>query len=216
MIKKIIYKIIRRFSYGRLILAHMHLINNYLKKIGWTKSIIKKLPVDQYGNPIPWLTYSCIGFLEKRVSKKLNVFEYGSGNSSLWFSNKVANVISIEHDDLWYNTMKNKLKNNKIEYKLLSLETGLYQKEILNYKNEFDIIIIDGRKRVECGLNSLEALTEQGVIIFDNSDREDYKEAFDVFKTKGFKRIDFEGIAPGLVGGSVTSVFYRENNCFQI
>jgi hypothetical protein len=216
MIKQFVYRIIRSFSATRLSLAYLHLLINYLKNTGWNKSVLKKMPVDKNGNAIPWFTYSCINFLKSHISKELCVFEYGSGNSSVWLSKNTKSVISVEHDEGWYKIMKTQLTMNNFTYKYFSLESGLYQSEILNYRNEFDIIIIDGRKRVECAINSINALKEDGIIIFDNSDREEYHEAYTFLKDNNFKRIDFEGLSPMCLQANVTSIFYRANNCFNI
>lgn len=39
--------------------------SGYLKKAGWFRSYKEQLPIDNNGNPIPWMTYPSISFLEK-------------------------------------------------------------------------------------------------------------------------------------------------------
>lgn len=65
-----------------------------------------------------------------------------------------------------------------------------YAKRITEYKGEFDIIIPDGRDRVNCAKNALHSLKEGGVIVWDGSDRTSYKEGFEHLFEKGFKKID--------------------------
>ena len=48
--------------------------------------------------------------------------------------------------------------------------------------------------------------------MFDDSDRDDYKIAYDYLIDKGFKRIDFSGLAPCSVNRNSTSIFYKEDN----
>ena len=91
-----------------------------------------------------------------------------------------------------------------------------YSKKVLDYKDEFHIIIIDGRDRITCTKNSLKALRQDGIIIWDNSDREKYQEAYDFLSNAGFKKIDFKGLGPiGHIEWQ-TSIFYKSNNCFNI
>jgi hypothetical protein len=80
----------------------------------------------------------------------------------------------------------------------------------------FDIIVIDGRDRVNCAKNSLGALKEDGVIIWDNSERSKYAEGYAFLKDNGFKRIEFTGIGPVNSFAWSTTVFYRNKNCLAI
>lgn len=54
------------------------------------------------GHRVPWLVFSCIGFLDKWLAKDMQVFEYGSGGSTLYFAAKTKQIISIEHDAKWF------------------------------------------------------------------------------------------------------------------
>jgi predicted O-methyltransferase YrrM len=214
---KLIIKYLSKTRTGTYILAIKSLIKEYLKDSGWNLSVRKKLPVDSRNNEIPWLTYSAIHFLTGRIREHFSIFEYGSGHSTIWFSKKASGVVSIEHDLKWFNSMKGKFSDYpNITYKYHSIETDGYVNEILQYTDEFDIIIIDGRERVKCALNSLKALKKDGVIIWDNSDRETYNEGYEFLINNGFKRLDFWGLGPIMTFEWCTSVFYREDNCLDI
>lgn len=193
------------------------LSKGYLEKEGWNSSVKRTLPINKNGQPIPWYTYPSIHFLEQKLHKELSVLEYGSGHSTIWFSRRVKNIISVEHNLNWYNFLKNKLNlRPNVEYLLKNLGSGDYQNEVLNYQNKFDIIVIDGRQRVQCILNSLGALKENGVIILDNSERTRYEEGHNFLISNGYKRIDFWGIGPLNYDSWATSVFYKEENCLNI
>ena len=98
-----------------------------------------------------------------------NKRKYGSGNSTLWYAERVKEIISVEHDQLWYQTMKDKLPESaSIVYK--DLEDG-YVEEVSRH-GLFDIIIIDGRKRPECAPMALQALKPEGVSNWCNYNRE--------------------------------------------
>ena len=188
----------------------------YLVEIGWVKSLEEQSSVDRADNPIPWFTYPMIKCLDKKIKSDMTVFEYGSGNSTFWLSQKVASIISYEHDFSWYNSIKEKLPGN-VDYRYCEFERGgEYCKGVLKYNNEFDIVIIDGRDRVNCAKNVIGALKDCGVIIWDNSDREEYKEGYDFLENNGFRRLDFTGLGPINSYEWCSSLFFRDNNCFGV
>src|SRR3989344_7035535 len=183
------------------------LFNSALNEIGWFKSVWKEQGVDAKGNPIPWITYPTIEFLNERLDKKMKVFEYGSGNSTMWWAERVKSVISVEYDMKWYEKVKNTLpKNAELIYVPLGIE---YAQAILNSKQKFDVVMVDGRMRIECAKNSVSKLSAGGVIVWDNTDRDKYKPGIMHLKKAGFKTIDFVGMVPSSNKISKTTIFYR-------
>ncbi|MGK0376931.1 hypothetical protein [Patiriisocius sp. Uisw_017] len=213
MIKRLLR--LNRWS-SRLLEAYFFSIK-YLKPKGWFESRYLHQPLDINGDPIPWLTYSSIHFISQKLNlRPMNVFEFGSGNSTLWFSSRVERIISIENDVDFYNTMVQKIGSiSNVSYQLKTLN-NTYSTKILEYDNEFDILIIDGRERVQCTINSLKALKKDGIIIFDNSDRLIYQEAYDFLEKNQFKKLEFQGVGPIGHQEWKTTIFYREDNCFEI
>jgi precorrin-6B methylase 2 len=144
----------------------------------------------------------------------MTVFEYGSGSSTQYFSGKVKQVYSVEHDKDWFKKVNDSLaKNCKVFYR--ELNNG-YENAIKEVNINFDFVLVDGRNRVACIKEAVNYLDEKGVLILDNSEREEYKEGIDYMLKKGFKKIDFFGIAPGLISFGCTTVFYRSDNCLNI
>lgn len=188
----------------------------YLFDMGWLESYRQKAAVDCEGRPIPWITYPCLTFLEDRVRKDFVVFEYGSGNSTLWWALRSNRVISCEHDPDWYAQVLPRVPQN-VELKHIALEYGgAYSSQIKQYTKMFDVIFIDGRDRVNCVRNSLDALKPGGVLILDNSERPEYEQALELMQAMAFKRLDFVGPAPITIWTSRTSIFYKNDNCFNI
>ncbi|MDF1550900.1 MAG: hypothetical protein P1P88_23960, partial [Bacteroidales bacterium] len=70
--------------------------------------------------------------------------------------------------------------------------------------------------RNNCVYNSVSSLTDDGVIIFDNSQRSQYLESQLFLKENNFKRIDFKGLCPSVAHANTTTIFYRTNNCLDI
>ncbi|MBI1837998.1 MAG: hypothetical protein HYR91_12110 [Flavobacteriia bacterium] len=54
---------------------------------------------------LPWITIDSKNYLVNYLENKKNtkIFEYGSGGSSLFFLKYANEVISVEHDIVWYN-----------------------------------------------------------------------------------------------------------------
>lgn len=190
-------------------------IKGYLAERGWITSYKLRQAVDAQGAPIPWLTYSLLDFLEGRLNRSLSLFEYGSGNSTLFFAGKVGLIHSIEYDPTWFDVIKAKMPAN-VELTFCDLEGNAYENMILESQRDFDIILIDGRRRVACLKNAVSRLSSGGVILFDDSEREKYREAFEFMKKNGFRHIPFSGIAIGSIHGKCTSVFYRPENVLEI
>lgn len=189
---------------------------SYLQEVGFFESYFQRIPVDRTSRALPWLTYAAISFLQERIRNDMTVFEFGSGGSTVWWSDRVAKLVSCEHDIQWYQLLKPRLPAG-VEYLHFELEPGgEYSRAVQRYSQEFDIIVIDGRDRVNCARNSLRALKPDGVIIWDNSDRERYREGCDHLIASGFKRVDFGGIAPISASRSCTSIFYKPDNCLGI
>ncbi len=201
---------------GRLkaLLSYGH--KGYLNSIGWFTAFDRKQAVDGNGNPLPWVTYSFIDFIKNRINKTQHIFEYGSGSSTLFYAQRAASVTSVEHDKSWFEKVQ-KTNPANAEIIFCELETdGTYARQATLLNRHFEIIIVDGRDRVNCCKHSLEALTENGVLVLDDSERTEYDPAKKFLLERGFKELSFSGISPGLFYEKATTVFYRNNNCLGI
>jgi len=189
----------------------------YLWELGWVHSFQNKRPIDNKNNVLPWYTYPFIKFLKDRLNNTMDVFEYGCGNSTMWFASKVRTVTSVENDKGWFDIVASSTEtvypNINIEYSQVG---DGYCEAITRHPCNFDLIIIDGRDRVNCTKYALSKLKADGVVIFDNSDRAEYKDAYDLLEGAGFRRIDFWGMGPINNYEWCTSVFYRRDNVFGI
>ncbi|MCZ4242959.1 FkbM family methyltransferase [Pedobacter punctiformis] len=198
----------------KALLSYGH--KGYLNSIGWFTAFDKKQAVDGNGKALPWVTYSFIDFIKERINKTQHIFEYGSGSSTSFYAERAATVTSVEHDKSWFENVKNTSPSNA-EMIFCHLEKdGEYAKKATLLNKKFDIIIVDGRDRVNCCKYSVDALSANGVLVLDDSEREVYHAARVLLKEKGFKEISFSGISPGLFYEKATSVFYKADNCLGI
>lgn len=191
-------------------------IKGYLADKGWFDAYRTKSAIDQDGKPIAWVTYSFIDFIKDRINKQHDIFEFGSGNSTIFYAGLARSVYSVEHDKEWFEKSSQiRLPNvNMIHCDLTP--GGDYSKSAGTTGRKFHMIIVDGRDRVNCCKEAIHSLTENGVVVLDDSERAEYAEAHDFFKKNGFKYLPFSGIAPGVIISKYTSIFYKPDNCLGI
>jgi FkbM family methyltransferase len=189
---------------------------SFLQRSGWVDSHASRRPVDADGHPLPWYTYAAIAFLEPRVTSELDVFEFGSGFSTLWWAARAGTVSSVEHNPEWAAIMADRVPDN-VTYRTVTLRAnGDYCRAAAASGKRYDVIVIDGRDRVNCARQTLGALKEGGVVIWDNSDRDKYAAGYQHLVDNGFKRLDFHGMGPVMARGWETAIFYRDGNCLGI
>lgn len=206
--------LIRKPDRLKALLSYGH--KGYLASIGWFQAFDRQQAVAANGDPIPWVTYAFIDFVTPRLLPQLRIFEYGSGSSTMFYAKRVKSVISVEHDRAWYEKIKDsKPANAELIYCDLQ-PNGAYAQQAATLNQPFDLIIVDGRDRVNCCRYALKALSPQGVLILDDSERDLYQPARDLMRDAGFRELSFSGISPGLFYRKATSVFYRSDNCLAI
>lgn len=204
----------------------------YLYATGWIKSTISKKPIDRNKNPIPWLTYGFLEFLEPRLKKEMNVFEFGSGNSTLWFASRVNSVTSVEHNESWFNYIKSSFPQNvkldlreypdkDIDFHIRAFlpfsSESEYSRYILETDINYDIIVVDGIDRNNSIKYAVEKAGKTGVIVVDNLEYEkEFSEGVQFLYSKGYKLLPYWGLSPGVHHKTCTGVFYRSANCLEI
>lgn len=210
-IKQTVWRLLNAIGLGGSVQLFL---KSALTQYGWYRSFHTKRSVDAKGNPLPWYTYPFIAFLEPRLTNQMEVFEYGSGNSTRWYAKRVGHITAVEHDKAWVQIVAPSLPDNTL---LLTRELDqTYVQAPSATENQFHLVVVDGRMRVECVLYAVDYLTPDGVLILDNSEREIYQEARNYMREKGFRVLDFYGMTPIISDESCTSVFYRSENCLGI
>ena len=182
------------------------------------KIIVNKLgvPVVVDGEPRPLLPDSFIDWLEPRLNESMNVWEFGSGNSTLWFASKVNSVLSVEHHILWHKALISILPDN---CKLLFIPLS----RLDPYPEVFSgtspqILLVDGMLRNECIHAAAASWTQDAVMIVDNTDTLDANDGCAWLRQQGFKEMIFNGTYRWATNGEIhsTSVFFKEGNCLGL
>jgi hypothetical protein len=208
--KKITKKIINKlFPNGTAMMLNFYAL---AFKFGHWKSITSRTSIDGKGNSIPWYTYPAIEYLNSFDFTNCDVFEFGSGNSSLYWSLKAKSVVSIEDNKEWYNLVRKKINtNNSVIY---CPEEADYVAALAKQGKKFDIVIIDGNHRLKCTEEAIRTIDSDGIIILDNSDRFIEMECGKLLRSNGYIQMDFSGFGP--INGYcwTTSIFLKSQKLF--
>lgn len=176
---------------------------------------------------VPWWTYGAIDEVEsflRNLDGRARVFEYGAGASTLWLAKRCASVASVEHDVGFSKSMK-PLFDRHANIRLMvapdeastgkagearSLRHGYLDRAFDDYvasidgvPGDFDLIVVDGRARNACMRQAIPHLAPGGILLYDNSDRDEYRQAIDGC---GLVERILRGRAPALPFGSQTSL----------
>lgn len=213
--------------------------SGYLLDVGWFRAFEASASVGANREPIPWVTYPFIDFISDRLKPNMELFEFGSGNSTLYYASRVRSVTTVEHDPVWYQKVREGLPRN-VSIRLCDPPADGYSRAAVASNQRYDIIVVDGIDRHECTgsvetaprsaevgpltcwcrsccvRNSLPALRDTGVVILDDSERERFADIYSFLEHHSFRHIDFWGISPGLFYRKCTTVFYRSPNCLDI
>ncbi len=140
---------------------------------------------------LPWLVKDSIKFLDSIITKDSIVLETGSGNSTIWFAERVKKIISFEHNKEWNDKIKKILNAKGLKNVDLYFDPDYPIEGIPDLNNLYDVILIDGRGRFKSVKTSLKFLKLGGFLVLDNSDNKKYKPIVDLLDNLGWERKDF-------------------------
>ena len=178
---------------------------------GHGRSSFLKRAVDKKGKPIPWYTYPAIDFLFQRNYQGKSVLEFGSGQSTLWWASRAKFVLSIEEDPDWFAKMRSQVPSN-CELQYIKPSISVISDFLKSQSAKFDVIVVDGNLRRQVAALSFDYLAPGGALILDNS--EGYG-VYDEIRSRGCRKIDFFGFAPGVLLRHCTSIVFVDD-CFLL
>ena len=186
-------------------------MNIILFKQGLFASFLTRQGINSEGEPSPWFTYPAIEFISQFDFSDKYIFEYGAGISSLFWSNRSKAVFSVESDRHWFESLS---KNSPSNLYLFFEDDKLKYCSSIKYQGiKFDVVVVDGLWRNICAEVCTEYLSDDGIIIFDNTDR--HYNACNKLQQLGFFQIDFNGLSPINSYASTTSIFIKARNFVQ-
>lgn len=179
---------------------------------GHFQSVRAGRSLDAAGQPIPWYTYPAIDFLRQLDLSEKTVFEYGAGNSTLFWAARAARVVSVEDDERWSERLKSAVPANCTIVEEPDLQR--YAQVIDAYPEGFDIIVVDGPARggtrLRCARAALTHLKAGGMIILDNSDW--LPDSARVLRQGDLLQVDMSGFIP-IGDHTQTTSFFFDRQC---
>lgn len=119
----------------------------------------------------PWLSFGAIIALESLVNKDLEVLEFGSGGSTLFWAKTCKSVKSFETNKEWYEMVKQKTKSfTNVDLNLANeAETLAY---LAKENKTYDIILVDSYpkdiQRIKLAYAAVLKVKKGGWLILDN------------------------------------------------
>ncbi len=196
--------------------SHLEKINKIIaNEYGFTNSAIAGIPLDKNNNPLPLYTYPAIEYLASFDFINKKIFEFGSGQSTLYWLRNGGDVISVESNQKWIDKLSSDLIDSKHQY-IFADKQNDYVNSILKFPDfYFDLIIIDGIfSRYLCAKNVVSKIKKDGLVILDNSDWYPNTAKF-LKENLNFIQVDFYGLRPSRPEAAVTSLFFSREFDFK-
>lgn len=182
---------------------------------GHLHSVRTRSSVDAAGEPIPWYTYPAIEYLRQLDFSDRSVFEYGAGNSTLFWAARAARVVAVEDDEQWSEALRTRLPANCAL--LVEPDLQKFVDVIHRFIEGFDVIVVDGpargRTRLKCAAAALQRLRPGGLIILDNADW--LPESAALLRNADLLEVDMSGFVPIADHTQTTSFFFHRESRFR-
>jgi hypothetical protein len=189
------------------------------------------------GDQRPWITFDAFDALENRIREGFSVFEYGMGGSTLYFLKMGCRVASVDHDELWWNKLSAQIESlpgaserwsgklvlpepmqvlkGEVAFasgmkKYSGMDFTEYVRELGKHDdNSFDLVLVDGRARVEAAFIAAEKVKPGGLVILDNSERARYQAIHEQFAARGWKSQRYFGPGPYVISEFWETTFFE-------
>ncbi|MGI8943013.1 MAG: class I SAM-dependent methyltransferase [Qipengyuania sp.] len=128
----------------------------------------------------PWISYDAqrhiAAFLASRPGAR--VLEFGSGQSTRWYAERCAHLVSVESNSEWHARISRQLSGlSHVDYRAAPEREAFASPEL---DGLYDLVMIDGPWRDACVDTALRVLAPGGIIYLDNSDKADNPSEGDV------------------------------------
>ena len=134
--------------------------------------------ITHFRNPHdPWFSSDTIHFLDQWLRPTDNVFEWGSGRSTLWLSSRVSFIKTVEHNHTWHQKLKSSIQISQIHnidpifIPQVDINSYVFSPIKAIEDLSIDFAIVDGLYRDHCALAILPKIKPGGCILIDDSHR---------------------------------------------
>lgn len=135
----------------------------------------------------PWIVPEALDLIKEKIKSYWQVFEWGSGGSTVFWSKQCKRLYSVEHNPTWIARTSQMMTDHQcpdnwtLKYIIRTEDADLapdekpfdkYADAILTHPDEsFHLIYVDGEAscRERCIANSVSKLKPKGILLLDNS-----------------------------------------------
>lgn len=198
----------------------------------WARSLLSIYDVAELAAlDVPWWTFDSAGLVDAFLvgRRGAQVFEWGSGASTLWLARRSGHVVTVEHDAEWAEVVRGLLPDgaavdlrtvvagpaSAAPGEIRSAKPGAEGLDFRGYVGvidevggQYDLIVIDGRARESCLAAALGHLAGDGMIVVDNVERRRYRDAIATL-APGMSITWTRGLTPGLPYPTRTALLRR-------
>jgi predicted O-methyltransferase YrrM len=181
-----------------------------------TLSWLAQPRLDNWQAGEPWWTARAISYLAKNLKPGDRVWEWGSGGSTVWLSERGSVVTSVEHNPAWAAKVRERCPKADVRLIEGTDEGSLRSERLFRDHGEhffdsyvaaidetaddsLDIVIVDGMCRIACVRRAAPKVKAGGLLVLDDTDRDfvssevphiEEVRGWEVIRKSGFKRRD--------------------------
>lgn len=167
----------------------------------------------------PWYSFRAIDYLERSISSGMRVLEYGSGYSTFWWAQRVAEMSSVERSAEWCAEVRAALSSwglcnvrlvhfdkfpvlkmdKRLETTIPDDLRQLVDEYILSpdpAPASFDVVVVDDVFRNATVARAIDFLKPGGFLLLDDSEREAYAATVDMLTKMHWHSASFFGPGP--------------------
>lgn len=166
---------------------------------------------------MPWWSFGAVTYLGSRLRPDLEVFEYGSGGSTIWVGSKVRHVTCVEDEKEWADLVASAAAAKHLggvsvlhrPFDFWKTETFKDSDYLLSLGGRtYDVIIVDGKEwsdpvRDVCFWRAEDHIKKGGIIVLDDSWR--YPQAKQ--RNRAIRWKEFRGVEFCRAGVTSTCIF---------
>ena len=179
---------------------------------------------------VPWMNFKVIRWMRSYLDASMQVFEYGTGGSTLFLARRVRRLVSVESDPRWHAAVAQSLSDHGIrncdlrlvpsqppgartDPRYVSTAKGVAGRDFRRYveaidtceDGSLDLVLVDGYARLACVAHAVRKVREGGYLLVDDTDWKKYGRTFDLLRR--YARVDFVGVTPFQFNLRQTSVW---------
>lgn len=163
--------------------------------------------------PRPWMSHRAVAYLAEALRPDQRMLELGSGYSTLWYAERVKEVVSLEDDPGWAEQAQAMVAHRNVR-NVRVVATPITLDVLRSYFDEsWDVVVIDQNEHALGRPESVEFVTAAprppSMVVLDDSDRAAYQPALQAAAERGWDVVRLPGYKSRPLAATETAVLTR-------